>query len=81
MTRLSKREKGQKEKIRQVVDITLQRRRLPTDPEKNRGNIFMTEVARGEQMCQDSSDRCRPLFLQGPQGLPQPRELINIYDK
>ena len=43
----------------------------------------MTEVARGEQMCQDGSDPVDAAlcFYKALKVYPQPRELINIYDK
>ncbi|KAH0064998.1 hypothetical protein KCU60_g22093, partial [Aureobasidium melanogenum] len=74
-------EKGQKEKIRQVVD-NANDEGFPTDPEKTE-EYFMTEVARGEQMCQDGSDPVDAAlcFYKALKVYPQPRELINIYDK
>jgi len=44
-------EKGQKQKIRQVVDEANEEG-FPRDPEKNE-EYFMLQVAQGEQMCQD----------------------------
>lgn len=44
-------EKGQKERIRSAVDDANEEG-FPKDPEKTE-EYFMTEVARGEQMCQD----------------------------
>lgn len=44
-------EKGQKERIRNAVDEANEEG-FPKDPEKTE-EYFMTEVARGEQMCQD----------------------------
>jgi len=43
----------------------------------------MTEVARGEQMCQDGSDPVDAAlcFYKALKVYPQPRELITIYDK
>ncbi|CAD0088629.1 unnamed protein product [Aureobasidium mustum] len=74
-------EKGQKEKIRSVVD-SANDEGFPTDPEKTE-EYFMTEVARGEQMCQDGSDPVDAAlcFYKALKVYPQPRELINIYDK
>jgi import receptor subunit TOM20 len=74
-------EKGQKEKVRQVVDEANDEG-FPTDPEKTE-EYFMTEVARGEQMCQDGSDPVDAAlcFYKALKVYPQPRELINIYDK
>jgi len=74
-------EKGQKEKIRSVVD-SANEDGFPTDPEKTE-EYFMTEVARGEQMCQDGSDPVDAAlcFYKALKVYPQPRELINIYDK
>lgn len=122
-------EKAQKERIRQVVDEANEEG-FPKDPEKTE-EYFMTEVARGEGMCQDGKssrnakkrigwDRatapkgrriCLDVSHTDQQGAtnqrdadamdflgsdpidaalcfykalkvyPQPRELINIYDK
>lgn len=74
-------EKGQKEKLRQVVDDA-NNEGFPSDPEKTE-EYFMTEVARGEQMCQDGSDPVDAAlcFYKALKVYPQPRELINIYDK
>ena len=44
-------EKGQKERVRTAVDEANDEG-FPKDPEKTE-EYFMTEVARGEQMCQD----------------------------
>ena len=49
-------EKGQKEKVRQVVDEANEEG-FTKDPEKTE-EYFMTEVARGEQMCQDGECAC-----------------------
>jgi len=74
-------EKGQKQKIRQVVDAANDEG-FPEDPEKTE-EYFMTEVARGEQMCQDGSDPVDAAlcFYKALKVYPQPRELISIYDK
>lgn len=48
-------EKGQKERIRNAVDDANDEG-FPKDPEKTE-EYFMTEVARGEQMCQDGKTR------------------------
>lgn len=74
-------EKGQKEAIRAAVDEANEEG-FPKDPEKTE-EYFMTEVARGEQMCQDGSDPVDAAlcFYKALKVYPQPRELINIYDK
>ncbi|KAJ9627874.1 mitochondrial import receptor subunit tom20 [Taxawa tesnikishii (nom. ined.)] len=74
-------EKAQKERIRQVVDEANEEG-FPKDPEKTE-EYFMTEVARGEGMCQDGSDPIDAAlcFYKALKVYPQPRELINIYDK
>ncbi|KAL1304250.1 hypothetical protein AAFC00_000666 [Neodothiora populina] len=74
-------EKGQKERIRAAIDEANEDG-FPTDPEKTE-EYFMTEVARGEQMCQDGSDPVDAAlcFYKALKVYPQPRELISIYDK
>ena len=74
-------EKGQKEKIRRVVDEANEEG-FPRDPEETEG-YFMQEVARGEGMCQDGSDPVDAAlcFYKALKVYPQPRELISIYDK
>ncbi|KAF7846476.1 hypothetical protein BT93_L4276 [Corymbia citriodora subsp. variegata] len=74
-------EKTQKERIRAIVDEANDEG-FPKDPEKTE-EYFMTEVARGEQMCQDGSDPIDAAlcFYKALKVYPQPRELINIYDK
>jgi len=74
-------EKGQKEAIRAAVDEANEEG-FPKDPEKTE-EYFMTEVARGEQMCQDGSDPVDAAlcFYKALKVYPQPRELISIYDK
>ena len=55
-------EKGQKERVKQVVDEANEEG-FPKDPEKTE-EYFMTEVARGEQMCQDGESapiQCHPV--------------------
>jgi len=74
-------ERGQKERIRTAVDEANEEG-FPKDPEKTE-EYFMTEVARGEAMCQDGSDPvdAAMCFYKALKVYPQPRELINIYDK
>jgi import receptor subunit TOM20 len=74
-------QKGQKDRLRQAVDEA-NAEGFPEDPEKTE-EYFMTEVARGEQMCQDGSDPVDAAlcFYKALKVYPQPRELINIYDK
>jgi import receptor subunit TOM20 len=74
-------EKGQKEKIRRVVEEANEEG-FPRDPEETEG-YFMQEVARGEGMCQDGSDPVDAAlcFYKALKVYPQPRELISIYDK
>lgn len=74
-------EKGQKEKIRRVVDEANEEG-FPKDPEETEG-YFMQEVAKGEGMCQDGSDPVDAAlcFYKALKVYPQPRELISIYDK
>ncbi|GAB7361754.1 hypothetical protein MBLNU230_g1800t1 [Neophaeotheca triangularis] len=74
-------ERGQKEKIRRVVDEANDEG-FPKDPEETEG-YFMQEVAKGEGMCQDGSDPVDAAlcFYKALKVYPQPRELISIYDK
>jgi mitochondrial import receptor subunit TOM20 len=74
-------ERGQKEKIRRVVQEANDEG-FPTDPEETEG-YFMQEVARGEGMCTDGSDPVDAAlcFYRALKVYPQPRELISIYDK
>ena len=55
---------------------------FPKDSEETE-QYFMTEVARGEQMCGDGSDPVDAAlcFYRALKVYPQPRELIGIYDK
>lgn len=55
---------------------------FPKDPEEVE-SYFMQEVATGEQKCQDGSDHIDAAlcFYRALKVYPQPRELINIYDK
>ncbi|KAF1990792.1 protein import receptor MAS20 [Aulographum hederae CBS 113979] len=54
----------------------------PKDPEVVE-SYFMQEVARGEAACQDGTDPVDAAlcFYNALKVYPQPRELINIYDK
>ncbi|KAK4988341.1 mitochondrial import receptor subunit tom20 [Elasticomyces elasticus] len=74
-------EKGQKEKVRTAVDEANEEG-FPKDPEKTE-EYFMQQVAMGEGMCQDGSDPVDAAlcFYRALKVYPQPRELINIYDK
>ncbi|KAF2720616.1 protein import receptor MAS20 [Polychaeton citri CBS 116435] len=74
-------EVAQKEKIKRVVNEANEEG-FPRDPEETEG-YFMQEVARGESMCQDGSDPVDAAlcFYKALKVYPQPRELINIYDK
>jgi len=74
-------ERGQKDKIRRVVEEANDEG-FPRDPEETEG-YFMQEVARGEGMCQDGSDPVDAAlcFYKALKVYPQPRELISIYDK
>lgn len=55
-------EKGQKEKIRRLVDEANEEG-FPKDPEKTE-EYFMTVVARGEQMSQDGKFNSEPVEAQ-----------------
>ncbi|KAF2772903.1 protein import receptor MAS20 [Teratosphaeria nubilosa] len=74
-------ERSQKQRIKNAVDEAA-REGFPTDPEETEG-FFMQEVARGEGMCGDGSDPVEAAlcFYRALKVYPQPRELINIYDK
>ncbi|KAF2143821.1 uncharacterized protein K452DRAFT_357429 [Aplosporella prunicola CBS 121167] len=67
--------------IRQAVDRANEEG-FPRDPEEVEG-YFMQEVAHGEQMTQDGSDPVDAAlcFYKALKVYPQPKELINIYDK
>ncbi|MCJ1256913.1 hypothetical protein MMC24_004738 [Lignoscripta atroalba] len=55
---------------------------FPTDVEDKEA-YFMTEVARGETLCQDGSDSVEAAlcFYKALKVYPQPRDLMSIYDK
>jgi mitochondrial import receptor subunit TOM20 len=74
-------ERSQKEKIKRAVQEAAAEG-FPTDPEDTE-TFFMQEVARGEGMCTDGSDPVDAAlcFYKALKVYPQPRELINIYDK
>ena len=74
-------EQEQKDKIKRVVDEANEEG-FPKDPEETEG-YFMQEVAKGEGMCTDGSDPVDAAlcFYKALKVYPQPRELINIYDK
>lgn len=74
-------EKGQKAKIQRAVAAAIEEG-FPRDPEETEA-YFMQEVARGEGMCQDGSDPVDAAlcFFKALKVYPQPRELVNIYDK
>ncbi|OJD40236.1 mitochondrial import receptor subunit [Diplodia corticola] len=67
--------------IREAVDRSNEEG-FPRDPEEVEG-YFMQEVAHGEQMTQDGSDPVEAAlcFYKALKVYPQPKELINIYDK
>ena len=74
-------ERGQKERVKRLVDEANEEG-FPRDSEETE-QYFMTEVARGEQMCGDGSDPVDAAlcFYRALKVYPQPRELIGIYDK
>ncbi|MCJ1228184.1 hypothetical protein MMC12_004845 [Toensbergia leucococca] len=55
---------------------------FPTDVEEKEA-YFMNEVARGETLCQDGSDQIEAAlcFYKALKVYPNPRDLIQIYDK
>ncbi|KAL1651969.1 mitochondrial import receptor subunit tom20 [Diplodia intermedia] len=67
--------------IREAVDRANEEG-FPRDPEEVEG-YFMQEVAHGEQMTQDGADPVEAAlcFYKALKVYPQPKELINIYDK
>ncbi|KAJ9669558.1 mitochondrial import receptor subunit tom20 [Coniosporium apollinis] len=71
----------QKKAIRAAVDKANEEG-FPRDPDEVEG-YFMQEVARGETLCQDGSDPIEAAlcFYRALKVYPQPKELINIYDK
>ncbi|TKA67679.1 hypothetical protein B0A49_06993 [Cryomyces minteri] len=71
----------QKQQVREAVDQANEEG-FPKDPEDTEA-YFMQEVARGETLCQDGSDPVEAAlcFYKALKVYPQPRELINIYDK
>ena len=77
-------ERSQKARIKQVVEEANEEG-FPRDPEDTEATeaYFMQEVARGETMCTDGSDPVDAAlcFYKALKVYPQPRELINIYDK
>lgn len=56
-------EKGQKERVRAAVDEANEEG-FPKDPEKTE-EYFMTEVSKGEAMCQDGESGCIPCACPG----------------
>ncbi|OCL13849.1 protein import receptor MAS20 [Glonium stellatum] len=71
----------QKKAIREAVDKANEDG-FPRDPEEVEA-YFMQEVARGEGLCQEGADTIEAAlcFYRALKVYPQPRELINIYDK
>lgn len=74
-------ERHQKERIRTAVDEAIAEG-FPTDAEETEA-YFMQQVAQGEGMCSDGSDPVEAAlyFYKALKVYPQPRELIQIYDK
>ncbi|KAI9724037.1 MAG: hypothetical protein M1812_000755 [Candelaria pacifica] len=70
----------QKEQLKAVVDKACEEG-FPNDVEEKE-QYFMTEVARGETLCTDGDPIEAALcFYKALKVYPQPRDLINIYDK
>jgi len=71
----------QKEAIRVAV-ASAREEGFPTDVEDKEA-FFMSEVARGETLCQDGSDQVEAAlcFYKALKVYPQPSDLISIYDK
>ncbi|KAF2121536.1 mitochondrial outer membrane translocase complex, subunit Tom20 domain-containing protein [Lophiotrema nucula] len=73
--------KEQKKAIRDAVERANEEG-FPKDPEEVE-SYFMQEVAQGEGMCQSGADPIEAAlcFYRALKVYPNPRELINIYDK
>ncbi|KAF2744233.1 mitochondrial import receptor subunit tom-20 [Sporormia fimetaria CBS 119925] len=73
--------KEQKKQIRAAVERANEEG-FPKDPEEVEA-YFMQEVAQGEQMVQQGADHVEAAlcFYRALKVYPNPRELINIYDK
>jgi len=73
--------KQQKQQIREAVEKANEEG-FPKDPEEVEA-YFMQEVAQGEGMCQSGADSVEAAlcFYRALKVYPNPRELINIYDK
>ncbi|PSN62161.1 protein import receptor MAS20 [Corynespora cassiicola Philippines] len=73
--------KEQKKAIREAVERANEEG-FPKDPEEVEA-YFMQEVAQGEGMCQQGADSIEAAlcFYRALKVYPNPRELINIYDK
>jgi len=71
----------QKEAIRKAI-ATAKEDGFPVDVEDKEA-FFMSEVARGETLCQDGSDQIEAAlcFYKALKVYPQPSDLISIYDK
>lgn len=71
----------QKQAIRRAVQAAREEG-FPTDVEDKEA-YFMSEVGRGESLCQDGSDQIEAAlcFYRALKVYPQPKELIHIYDK
>lgn len=74
-------ERQQKDRVKQVVE-SANEDGFPRDPEETEG-YFMKQVAEGEAKCADGSDPIDAAlcFYRALKVYPQPKELINIYDK
>lgn len=74
-------EKGKKDRIREMVAASIEEG-LPTDPEE-REAFFMQEVGEGERMVTEGSDPADAAlcFYKALKVYPQPRDLMDIYDK
>ncbi|KAF2428291.1 protein import receptor MAS20 [Tothia fuscella] len=73
--------KEQREAIKKAVN-RVNSEGLPTDSEEIE-RYFMEEVAEGEKLCQDDSQKMEAAlcFFRALKVYPQPDELVNIYDK
>ncbi|KAI9836393.1 MAG: hypothetical protein M1819_001423 [Sarea resinae] len=71
----------QREAIKAAVEAAKEEG-FPTDVEEKEA-YFMNEVARGESLCSDGSEQVEAAlcFYKALKVYPQPKDLINIYDK
>ncbi|KAF2838967.1 protein import receptor MAS20 [Patellaria atrata CBS 101060] len=74
-------QKQKRKAIREAIDRANEEG-YPRDPEEIEA-YFMQEVAQGEQMIQEGNDQIETAlcFYRALKVYPQPKELINIYDK